>query len=95
MGYLEYGIDRSLVERIKLKMKNKFLKEHVKTLLEGVTKEDLQNRREISRIINQLTHVLDEKPTERMVNNIIDFVIAQRINPHNTFHLIKLWGIFR
>ncbi|MGV2788404.1 serine/threonine protein kinase, partial [Clostridium perfringens] len=25
----------------------------------------------------------------------VQFVLAQRIDPNNTFHLIKLWGMFR
>ena len=25
---------------------------------------------------------------------MVQFVLAQRIDPNNTFHLIKLWGCF-
>jgi hypothetical protein len=26
---------------------------------------------------------------------IVAFVLAQKIDPNNTFHLLKLWGMFR
>jgi hypothetical protein len=45
--------------------------------------------------LGKIAKVLGEKLTERMADNIITFVIAQKIDPNNTFHLIKLWGIFR
>jgi len=95
VGYEEYGIEKSLVERVKLKMKEPQVNERIKMVLHGVTKEDLQDRSKVSRLLAQLNKVLSEKPSERTANNIIEFVLAQKINPNNTFHLIKLWGIFR
>lgn len=95
MGYENYGIDRPLVERIKLKMKNPQLSQRVKMILNGITKADLQDAAKLNRLLEQIAKVLGEKISERMSHNIVDFVIAQKIDPNNTFHLIKLWGIFR
>lgn len=95
MSYQSYGIDRELVERIKLKMKDPQLKERVKVLLDGVTKHDLQDRAKVSRLLGKVSRVLGEKLTERQADQIVSFVIAQKIDPNNTFHLIKLWSMFR
>jgi hypothetical protein len=95
MGYEEFGIDRTFVERIKLKMKNPQLNQRVKMILHGVTKADLQDRSKLNRLLARIAKVLSEKPSERLSENLISFVIAQKIDPKNTFHLIKLWGIFR
>jgi uncharacterized protein YpuA (DUF1002 family) len=95
VGYENYGIDRPLVERIKLKMKNQQLNQRVKMILNGITKADLQDAAKINRLLEQIAKVLGEKISERMSHNIVAFVIAQKIDPNNTFHLIKLWGIFR
>jgi len=95
MGYANYGIDRPLVERIKLKMKNPQLSQRVKMILNGITKADLQDAAKLNRLLEQIAKVLGEKISERMSHNIVAFVIAQKIDPNNTFHLIKLWGIFR
>ncbi|WJH33225.1 stage VI sporulation protein F [Paenibacillus aurantius] len=95
MSYLNYGIDRDLVERIKLKLKNPVYKERVKNLMNGVTKADLQNPNKVSRLLSQTAAALGEKLTAQQADGIIRFVIAQKIDPSNTFHLIKLWGMFR
>jgi predicted transcriptional regulator len=95
VGFENYGIDRPLVERIKLKLKNPEMKQRVQMILHGITKADLQDRPKVSRLIQKCAKVLGEKLSERMTENILSFVIAQKIDPNNTFHLIKLWGIFR
>jgi hypothetical protein len=94
VGYEQFGIDKSFVERVKLKMKNPQLNQRVQMILHGVSKSDLQNRTKLSRMLNQIAKVLGEKPSERLSENIISFVVAQKIDPNNKFHLIKLWGIF-
>lgn len=95
MGYENYGIDRALVERIKTKMKNPQLSQRVKMILNGISKADLQDTAKLNRLLEKIAKVLGEKISERMSHNIVAFVIAQKIDPNNTFHLIKLWGIFR
>ncbi|TVY08757.1 stage VI sporulation protein F [Paenibacillus cremeus] len=95
MSYTKYGFDPAQVERIKLKMKNPETKERVKMILQGVTKYDLQDRVKVRRFVGMLTKVLGEKVTEQQTEQLVNFVIAQKIDPNNTFHLIKLWGMFR
>lgn len=95
MGYEKYGIDRPLVERVKQKLKNPQMNQRVKMILNDVSKADLQDAVKLNRMVDQLAKVLSEKLTDRMARNIVSFVIAQKIDPNNTFHLIKLWGIFR
>jgi uncharacterized protein YpuA (DUF1002 family) len=95
VGYENYGIDRALVERIKLKMKNPQLNQRVKMILNGVSKADLQDSTKVNRLLDKVAKVLGVKLTDQMTHNIITFVIAQKIDPNNTFHLIKLWGMFR
>ncbi|EGL18965.1 MULTISPECIES: stage VI sporulation protein F [unclassified Paenibacillus] len=95
MSYQQYGIDPALVERVKWKMKNPEIKERVKRLLEGVTKYDLQNRQKVAAFVAQFSKVLGEPLTQAQSSSLIDFVIAQKIDPNNTFHLLKLWGMFR
>ncbi|TCZ79416.1 serine/threonine protein kinase [Paenibacillus albiflavus] len=94
-NYAKYGLDPALVERVKLKLKNKDTKEKVKAILDGVTKEDLQNRPKVNKLVGQVSKVLGENLTSEQTKNVVDFVIAQKIDPNNTFHLLKLWGMFR
>ncbi|MEX2460942.1 MAG: stage VI sporulation protein F [Paenibacillaceae bacterium] len=95
MGYENYGIERPFVERIKLKMKNPQLNQRVNMILNGITKADLQNATKLNRLLDQVAKVLGEKISDQMSHQIVSFVIAQKIDPNNTFHLIKLWGMFR
>jgi hypothetical protein len=95
MGYSKFGFDPAQVERIKQKMKNPDTKERVKMILQGVTKYDLQDRVKVRRFVGMLTKVLGEKLTEPQTENLVNFVISQKIDPNNTFHLIKLWTMFR
>ncbi len=95
MSYQKYGIPSELVQRVKLKMKNPSTKEKIKQLVDGVSKYDLQDRVKVRKLVGQAARYLHEKLTDQQVENIVSFVIAQKIDPNNTFHLIKLWSMFR
>ncbi|MFB6365070.1 Stage VI sporulation protein F [Paenibacillus tianmuensis] len=95
MSYTQYGFDPAQIERIKLKMKNPETKERVKMILQGVTKYDLQDRVKVRRFVGMLTKTLGERVTEQQTEQLVQFVISQKIDPNNAFHLIKLWSMFR
>jgi hypothetical protein len=95
LGYQQYGISKDLVERVKKQMKNKEIKEKVKLLTEDVTKADLQNRSKIKSLLNQGSKIVGIPVPRDQADKIVDFVISLKIDPNNTFHLIKLWGMFR
>lgn len=95
MAYSKFGFDPAQVDRIKLKMKNPETKERVKMILQGVNKHDLQDRVKVRRFVSMLTKALGEKLTDSQADQLVHFVISQKIDPNNTFHLIKLWGMFR
>ncbi|MFD0587902.1 stage VI sporulation protein F [Paenibacillus sp. GCM10027627] len=95
MSYQNYGIKPQLVERVKLKMKNPVVKDRIRQLLGNVTKYDLQDRVKVRKMIKSATVILQEKLTETQEDQIVAFVLAQKIDPNNTFHLLKLWGMFR
>lgn len=95
MGYQQYGISPQLVERIKLKMKNPAVKERIKNMIDGISKQQLQDTAVVRRLVRNAAAVLNEKLTGTQEDQIVKFVIAQKIDPGNTFHLIRLWGMFR
>lgn len=95
MGYQQYGISPQLVERIKLKMKNSSVKERIKNMINGISKQELQDTAVVRRLVRNASSVLNEKLTSTQEDQIVKFVIAQKIDPGNTFHLIRLWGMFR
>ncbi|MDF2814817.1 MAG: hypothetical protein K0Q81_1017 [Paenibacillus sp.] len=95
MSYQKYGIERELVERVKLKLKNPQVKERVRAILDGVTKYDLQDKVRVRQLVAQLSKVLNESLTAKKSEQVVSFVIDTKIDPNNTFHLIKLWGMFR
>jgi len=95
MSYQRYGISPQFVERIKLKMKNPVIKEKIRNLLGNVTKYDLQDRAKVRKLTRSSASILQEKLSDTQEEQIINFVLAQKIDPNNTLHLIKLWGMFR
>ncbi|MCM3126379.1 MULTISPECIES: stage VI sporulation protein F [unclassified Paenibacillus] len=95
MSYQKYGISSQLVERVKTKMKNPVMKEKIKVLIDGVTKADLQNSAKVRRLVKSSAAILNEKMTSADEDKFVKFVIDQKIDPNNTLHLIKLWGMFR
>lgn len=95
MNLQAYGISDTLVYRIKQKMKNPLLKDRMKRLLEGVNKYDLQDRVKVRNLVAQSCKILNERLTPQQTENIVQFVLAQKIDPQNTFHLIRLWNMFR
>ncbi|KAF9131630.1 hypothetical protein BGX30_013029 [Mortierella sp. GBA39] len=56
---------------------------------------DLQDPARVQRLVKSASSILNEKLTGAEEGQIVRFVIAQKIDPNNTFHLIKLWGMFR
>lgn len=95
MSYQRYGISSQLVERVKLKMKNPNVKEKIRNLLGNVTKYDLQDRAKVRKLTRASATILQEKLSDTQEEQIINFILAQKIDPNNTFHLLKLWGMFR
>ncbi|ALS27489.1 stage VI sporulation protein F [Paenibacillus cisolokensis] len=95
MSYQKYGIRPDLVERVKFKLKNPVVKGQIKQLLNGITKYDLQDRVKVKKLVRSAARILGEKLTELQEGQIVAFVLAQKIDPNNTFHLLKLWGMFR
>ncbi|MGG1633669.1 serine/threonine protein kinase [Paenibacillus sp. FSL A5-0031] len=95
MSYQNYGIKPQLVERVKYKMKNPAVKERIRDLLGNVTKYDLQDRPKVRRLVKAASVILQEQLTDTQEDQIVAFIMAQKIDPNNTFHLLKLWGMFR
>lgn len=95
LSYQQYGISPQLVERIKLKMKNPAVKERIKSLINGVSRQQLQDSGVVRRLVRSASVILGERLTSDQEDSIVRFVIAQKIDPNNTFHLIRLWGMFR
>lgn len=93
--YQKFGISSEMVERVKIKMKDPAVKARVKTVLNNVTKADLQNRARVKKLLSQTSKVLGERLSEQQAEAIVRYVIAQKIDPRNTLHLIKLWNTFR
>lgn len=95
MSYQQFGISPQLVERIKLKMKHKAVKERIKNMTNGISKQELQDAAVVRRLVRSASGVLSEKLTSAQEEQIVKFIIAQKVDPSNTFHLIRLWSMFR
>lgn len=95
MSWQKFGIRPDLVERVKVKMKNPATKDRIKALLDGVTKSDLQDRAKVKRLVKSSARVLSEPLSDLQEEQLVNFVIAQKIDPKSTLHLIKLWAMFR
>ncbi|QHT61814.1 serine/threonine protein kinase [Paenibacillus lycopersici] len=95
MSYTKFGIRPELVERVKVKMKNPVTKDRIKMMLNGVSKYDLQDRVKVRKLVRMAAGIMQENLTDQQEEQLIAFVIAQKIDPNNTLHLIKLWAMFR
>ncbi|MDF2924561.1 MAG: serine/threonine protein kinase [Paenibacillaceae bacterium] len=94
-SYESYGIDRVWVERLKKKAKEPYRKERLKELAEGLTREDLQDEDLVTELVSRGLKVLGEKATPRQKEQLVAFVVEQRIDPDNMMHLFRLWNMFR
>jgi hypothetical protein len=95
VSYQDYGIRPQLVERVKYKLKNPTVKDRIRQLLGNVTKYDLQDRPKVRKLVKASAVILQEQLTDTQEDQIVAFVMGQKIDPNNTFHLLKLWGMFR
>ena len=94
MDYRSYGISAEFVERMKRKAKQPAVKERLKAAVADLTKADLQNPAKIRQLIRKFAKELGEPVSSQEAERIVKFVIDQKIDPHNTFHLIRLWSMF-
>lgn len=94
-SWQKFGIKQEFVDRVKLKMKNPATKERIKGLLDGVTKYDLQDRAKVRKWTKTFARILNEPLTETQEDQLVNFIIAQKIDPNNMLHLIKLYTMFR
>lgn len=94
-SYQSYGIDRDWMSALKKKAKDPARKERIKELADGVTKQDLQNREKVGELIRRGMKILGEKPSPKQIEQLTQFIIDQKIDPQNMFHLIKMWGMLR
>ncbi|WP_239617299.1 stage VI sporulation protein F [Cohnella mopanensis] len=76
-------------------MKTPATKERIKSILEGVTKYDLQDRVKVRKWVKQFAKILNEPLSESQEDQLVNFIIAQKIDPNNMLHLIKLYTMFR
>jgi hypothetical protein len=76
-------------------MKDPSTKERIKTVLTNVSKTDLQNRAKVKKLLSLTTKAMGEKLSDQQNDNLVRFVLAQKIDPNNALHLIKLWHMFR
>jgi hypothetical protein len=95
LNYQQYGIDPVLVERLKKKAKKQPHRDRVKRIAEDVTKEDLQNKAAVRRLIARVSHTLGEPIPCDQAELMTEFIVRQGIDPNNALHLIKLYNMFR
>lgn len=95
MSYQKFGISPQLVERVKFKVKKPAVKERLRQLLANLTKADLQDRLKVRKLTKSAAVILQEKLSDVQEEQIVNFVLAQKIDPNNTLHLLKLWSMFR
>ncbi|QJD88074.1 serine/threonine protein kinase [Cohnella herbarum] len=76
-------------------MKNPATKERIKGHLEGATKSDLQDRTKVRRWVKTFAKILNEPITETQEDQLVNFIIAQKIDPNNMLHLLKLYTMFK
>ena len=94
-SYSEYGIEREWVEKLRKKAKDPLKKERLKELADGLTREDLADPETVVFLVDRGLRILNEKTPERQKQQMVRFVLEQKIDPNNMLHLLRLWNMFR
>jgi len=94
-SWQKFGIKTEFVDRVKMKMKNPAVKEKIKAHLDGATKYDLQDRVKVRRWVKNFAKILNEPLSEAQEDQLVNFIIAQKIDPNNMLSLIKLYTMFK
>jgi hypothetical protein len=95
VNYRKYGISPELVEQIKAKMKHPEIQQRVTEMVNGLTKAELQSPTKVKGLMERMTKLMGIRLSAAESRGIVQFVLDQKIDPNSTFHLIKLWGMFR
>jgi len=90
----KHGISPARMARVREKMKHPAVKERLKALTAGLTKQDLQDRATVRSLVRTVSRILKEPLTPDEENLLVDYVLAQRIDPRNKLHLLRLWAMF-
>jgi hypothetical protein len=94
MNFQQYGISPQTVERIKKKLQDPEARKQVQHIFRQATKADLQNRAKVKSMFGSIAAALGVKIAPREMENIVSFVIAQKIDPRNLLHLLKALNMF-
>jgi hypothetical protein len=86
-------IDPQLLRRIKTKMKQPAKREQVKIILTGLSRADLQNRSKVKLTLRKVSEALGEPITSSQLDSFANWIVAQRINPHNKLQLLRFWSM--
>lgn len=95
MTYEQFGIRKPLVDLVKERLKNRAKKDKIKALTKHVTRRDLQNEAKVRKLLEEALAILGITVSKEDKQHLIHFILAQKIDPNNTFQLIKLWSMFR
>lgn len=64
-------------------------------MLQGVTKEDLQSRHYVTSMVKKIIPVIGVMVTQKQARGVIQWILDEKIDPNNSWHLMKLWNTFR
>lgn len=90
-----YGLEAEWISKVKQKLGQPEVMEKVTPVIQGLTQQDLQSRPVIVKKLKQLIPIVGIKLNRRQAEGLIRFIIDQKIDPNNTWHLIKLWNVFK
>jgi len=91
----KHGISPARMARVREKMKHPAVREKLKTLTAGLTRQDLQDRAKVRSLVRSVSRILREPLTADEEDLLVEYVLAQRIDPRNKLHLLRLWAMFR
>jgi hypothetical protein len=87
--------DAALVRRVRSKLKQPAIRAKVKRLLTSVTRADLQNPTKVRLMLQQMCTILEEPLDSTERERVVRRIIAQRIDPSNTWQLLRLWSLLQ
>ncbi|WP_240666561.1 stage VI sporulation protein F [Longirhabdus pacifica] len=94
-GYKEYGVDEEIINKVKKKLKQPKMRGKIIGIFSSASKADLQSKVQLKKMVRQLSRTTGVTIGPKQSQNMVSFIMDQKIDPNNPLHLIKIISMFK
>lgn len=90
-----YGLSADWISKVKSRIMEPAVMNQLQVILQGVTKDNLQSRCYVVSLIQKIIPIIGVQVSQKQARGVIQWILDEKIDPNNSWHLMKLWNTLR